>query len=497
MTSGTASVIGLPHSFGQDSKIKGLKQAQDTSQSQTAENIVWKDLGQYLETLTDVKYGESQFKNELDVKTPLNSSIDYRVCTLCNRPILTHHLSTHIERCLQIQEAKQGKQGKEATRATDLESKSPAQISSQAASSMVEEPKTKKRKADKEATPATDGKHKAKKPKKESTAKTKKKANQKNKGPVDVERQCGVALPGGGFCARSLTCKTHSMGAKRAVPGRSASYDVLLAAYQHKNQVKIAGQAAKLQEEKDEMLHAASATLDPDEETHQVLAGVQRSFPLPLERKTLISTRIRTGFLRMREMFAGAILPRMTHSNGVGGFNGRTALLDIDRPNEYINPVRAPQRLMMSQKTPQGPNGHANVTASGGASMHAQTGQSPQQQQQQQQGMNSAHQSQQSSPQHTPVQSQAQLNAHQQFVGRQQMSSPQAIGSSPGNIGSTASSTPGMSPSMGNGSQLSQQAANRNAILAHQQAVARQKFLQQQAQIQAQMQQQQQQQQFK
>ncbi|ODV73199.1 uncharacterized protein CYBJADRAFT_167798, partial [Cyberlindnera jadinii NRRL Y-1542] len=53
-----------------------------------------------------------------------------------------------------------------------------------------------------------------------------------------------------------------------------------------------------------------------------------------------------------------------------------------------------------------------------------------------------------------------------------------------------------MSPSMGNGSQLSQQAANRNAILAHQQAVARQKFLQQQAQIQAQMQQQQQQQQF-
>lgn len=48
-------------------------------------------------------------------------------------------------------------------------------------------------------------------------------------GSMDVEKQCGVALPNGGFCARSLACKSHSMGAKRAVPGRSAPYDTLLA----------------------------------------------------------------------------------------------------------------------------------------------------------------------------------------------------------------------------------------------------------------------------
>lgn len=63
-------------------------------------------------------------------------------------------------------------------------------------------------------------------------------ANTVYKGPVDVERQCGVTTPSGAPCARSLTCKSHSMGAKRAVPGRSLPYDMLLAAYQKKNQAK-------------------------------------------------------------------------------------------------------------------------------------------------------------------------------------------------------------------------------------------------------------------
>ena len=63
-------------------------------------------------------------------------------------------------------------------------------------------------------------------------------ANSLFQGPVDVERQCGVIIKDGVQCARSLTCKSHSMGAKRAVPGRSLPYDMLLAAYQKKNQAK-------------------------------------------------------------------------------------------------------------------------------------------------------------------------------------------------------------------------------------------------------------------
>ncbi|EAQ90728.1 hypothetical protein CHGG_02663 [Chaetomium globosum CBS 148.51] len=53
-------------------------------------------------------------------------------------------------------------------------------------------------------------------------------------GPVDVEKQCGVILPNGQSCARSLTCKGHSMSAKRAVPGRSMPFDMLLVPYQEK-----------------------------------------------------------------------------------------------------------------------------------------------------------------------------------------------------------------------------------------------------------------------
>lgn len=64
-------------------------------------------------------------------------------------------------------------------------------------------------------------------------------------GPVDVERQCGVILPNGQPCARSLTCKSHSMGAKRAVAGRSLPYDMLLAAYQKKNQARQQSEFAR------------------------------------------------------------------------------------------------------------------------------------------------------------------------------------------------------------------------------------------------------------
>ncbi|KAL9031997.1 MAG: hypothetical protein Q9196_000010 [Gyalolechia fulgens] len=91
--------------------------------------------------------------------------------------------------------------------------------------------KTKKRKADMEG----DKEPKKKKLKKDEPPKPK---VPKPKGPVDVEKQCGVLLPNGGYCARSLTCKSHSMGAKRAVPGRSMPYDFLLAQYQKKNQAK-------------------------------------------------------------------------------------------------------------------------------------------------------------------------------------------------------------------------------------------------------------------
>ncbi|KAK2048181.1 SCA7-domain-containing protein [Colletotrichum somersetense] len=49
--------------------------------------------------------------------------------------------------------------------------------------------------------------------------------------PVDIERQCGVSLGEERRCGAALSCKRHSMGAKRAVAGRSAPFDQLLAAF--------------------------------------------------------------------------------------------------------------------------------------------------------------------------------------------------------------------------------------------------------------------------
>ncbi|CAD0101284.1 unnamed protein product [Aureobasidium mustum] len=49
---------------------------------------------------------------------------------------------------------------------------------------------------------------------------------------VDIERQCAVPLASGAQCPRDLTCTRHGMSAKRAVPGRSAPFDQLLAIYQ-------------------------------------------------------------------------------------------------------------------------------------------------------------------------------------------------------------------------------------------------------------------------
>lgn len=53
---------------------------------------------------------------------------------------------------------------------------------------------------------------------------------------LDLERHCAV-LTDNGPCLRALTCKSHSVGAKRAVAGRSNSFDVLLGIHHSKNQM--------------------------------------------------------------------------------------------------------------------------------------------------------------------------------------------------------------------------------------------------------------------
>lgn len=170
--------------------------------------------------------------------------IETVICKHCKRPTLKSSAADHIRGCLKAKQEKARKK-KEARDAAnrakagdvgDIDEKDGGDDSMKGQKSAKKSAvkgtddgtkKGKKRKADEDDTKPK------KKKKDEPKAKT-----AKPKGPVDVEKQCGVTLPNGAQCARSLTCKSHSMGAKRAVPGRSLPYDMLLQQYQKKNQAR-------------------------------------------------------------------------------------------------------------------------------------------------------------------------------------------------------------------------------------------------------------------
>jgi SAGA-associated factor 73 len=172
--------------------------------------------------------------------------IETVICKHCKRPTLKQTAAEHVRGCLKAKQEKARKK-KEARDAAnrakagddkdddpldkaDGENSMMGQKSSKkSAVKSTEDRKGKKRKADEDDK----GEPKKKKKKDEPKPKT-----AKPKGPVDVEKQCGVTLPNGAQCARSLTCKSHSMGAKRSVPGRTLPYDMLLQQYQKKNQAR-------------------------------------------------------------------------------------------------------------------------------------------------------------------------------------------------------------------------------------------------------------------
>ena len=178
--------------------------------------------------------------------------IDLVQCKHCKKPVQRFEAANHMKECLKKKQEKMQKK-KEAKEAKDAALRkernggvSPApsidesdskrgSVAALKSSQIVDgddgigKKTGKKRKAD------DDGKAPSAKKKKKDEPKAK---PVKQKQPVDVERQCGVKLENGQLCARSLTCKSHSMGAKRSVPGRSLPYDMLLQQYQKKNQAK-------------------------------------------------------------------------------------------------------------------------------------------------------------------------------------------------------------------------------------------------------------------
>ncbi|GEQ66441.1 hypothetical protein JCM33374_g104 [Metschnikowia sp. JCM 33374] len=398
-------------------------------------SITWKDFGVYLDKKLDRTFDPSFVGNSptapgvlvniLSRSSTLSQVVKFQICKSCNRPIGEDILAVHYPKCLEMKNKKQDAEGSSASAVSkrkrgrngnallEIEyssvdssrGASPTPITPSSSQNPQGRPKKKYKKSqmqkEKEAANAAAAAAAAAEAannrastvahaKKKKQAKVK--AATKAKGPVDVEKQCGVPLPSGGFCARSLTCKTHSMGAKRAVPGRSAPYDVLLQQYQKRNQAKLAASnalAAQRREnaqltgmsvgdsENGDSLGNLHVVLDSDTETQLVLEGLSKNFPAPLERKIMLPVRHRHKFLYMREAYANALItngstasdassqsPDLTLANqaisgSIGGLQGRCALVNVDNkssnsdtqsyaavPGE-IYQVRAPSKAIL------------------------------------------------------------------------------------------------------------------------------------------------------
>lgn len=353
--------------------------------SNDSKPLVWKEFGNYLDKKVDIvttSHNDSavthHFRSASD-ELLLSQVVKYQICNLCQRPIGEKSLASHYPRCVEMKlrsnddhgsaNGSKRKRGR-MPRLLDVEA-SLADLSTTGTpmngtpapgtptgSTTPARPKKKYKKSqsqkEKEAANAAaaaaaaaagDG------PRRKKITKSKTQA--KLKGPIDVERQCGVPLPSGGFCARLLTCKTHSMGAKRAVPGRLAPYDVLLQQYQKRNQAKMAQTNALAAQRRDgpgmdymDEGGVSLRVLDADEETHLVLEGLSKNYPMPLERKVMVLQRSRHRFLYMREAYANALitsgllgdqndstLANQAISGSIGGLQGRCALVNVDRGN--------------------------------------------------------------------------------------------------------------------------------------------------------------------
>ncbi|KAJ8094345.1 SAGA complex subunit Sgf73 [Marasmius tenuissimus] len=140
---------------------------------------------------------------------PLASTSDIGVvrCKDCDKPILRSVILEHAASCAQLRKAKAKVAG-----SVDGEDKKGS----------------KKRKASPEPSDPSQPPKKKNKP-------TPKVTKGRVKGPVDYDKQCGVINDKGLPCSRSLTCKSHSMGAKRSVQGRSRGYDELLLDWQREH----------------------------------------------------------------------------------------------------------------------------------------------------------------------------------------------------------------------------------------------------------------------
>ncbi|GAA97586.1 uncharacterized protein L969DRAFT_87672 [Mixia osmundae IAM 14324] len=134
------------------------------------------------------------------------------LCSACQQPVLAISLRDHQANCDKVKALQAPGQSQDASLKRRLSDVSTAS--------------TQSKKARKSSVGAESIKSKAARTSPSSTS-----LAPKSK-VFDINRHCGVINDKNTPCCRSLTCKTHSMGAKRAVRGRRDTFDALLLEWQ-------------------------------------------------------------------------------------------------------------------------------------------------------------------------------------------------------------------------------------------------------------------------
>ncbi|KAG0264001.1 hypothetical protein BG011_007561 [Mortierella polycephala] len=235
---------------------------------------------------------------------PMSDEIVVVTCINCDKPMIPSAYKEHRTKCKLSQ--------------TDAPADPPLATRTDALDKKSETSKTKKRKESAaleelattsstvEMSPPPNPPEKKPYEKKQKIAKPPKvKPAGRVKGPLDLDKQCGVIMvPGGPPCARSLTCKSHSMSSKRAVEGRSRPYDVLLGMYQ-KKPMPVKDEKAKDAEipvaEKEDI------NMDSDEEFNDLLDAVKSYEPQPLATRPMTYVRRRNNCTRIRDLLFDAL----------------------------------------------------------------------------------------------------------------------------------------------------------------------------------------------
>ncbi|KAG0290656.1 hypothetical protein BGZ96_005902 [Linnemannia gamsii] len=237
---------------------------------------------------------------------PMTDEVVIVTCVHCGKPMIPSAVKEHRSKCKASAVEAAPAAPTLVIRTDALEKKPETKTKKRKESVVIEEPETPMSAVEMSPPPASVPEKKPSEKKQKIAKIAKVKPPGRVKGPLDLDKQCGVVPSiGAPPCARSLTCKSHSMSSKRAVEGRSRPYDVLLGMYQKK---PMPVKDEKINRDSEAPLaDKEDVNVDSDEEYTDLLDAVRSYEPQPLATRPMTYMRRRNNCYRIRDLFLDAL----------------------------------------------------------------------------------------------------------------------------------------------------------------------------------------------